>query len=248
MKIGTIYPIIEDNWQVVNTPLLSAGFDHFELLPENEHGFSINKLKKILRRYEILIHAPFIEANLISSSEIIRNASVVYYKTNLTPLVRTFAPKVVTLHVGYSAFYYSALVFDQLGQLIKQIPQIAVENMPSNNNIWKIAYPCTEKCLDSLLISLQKPRYTFDVGHWMKQGYDVYRLVEKYIKYIVNIYIHDTAEGKDHQPLGTGHLDVKRFISILKKNDYQHYLTIEMASDNPQGALDSFKILKQYII
>jgi sugar phosphate isomerase/epimerase len=247
MKVGTFYPIIESGWEKENSILFDINFDHFELLPENEHLYTVRKLAKILRNKEVILHTPFVEANLISNSEGIRKASVSYYQKILNPLIQTFSPNVITLHVGYSAFYYEGIIVDQLRALMHKIPKIAIENMPNNRNIWKIAYPDSEKEMDTILALLNNPPMTFDVGHWMKQGYNVYKMVQKYMKSIANIHIHDVVDGKDHKPLGTGDLDVEKFIRILRKNKYDKYLTIEMASNDPEGSITSYKLLKKYV-
>lgn len=246
LKIGTFFNIFNKNWQKENKPLLETEFDYFELMPENEKVFSINQLKKIFKKREIIIHAPFVEANLISNNKIIRKASLKYYNKILPPLVSEFRPRVITLHIGYSAFYYEEINLEEFIELSAKYQNIAVENMPDNKNIWKMAYPNTEKDFDNLIKKI-KNKITFDVGHWFKQKYDVYKLIEKYSYRIANIHIHDIVNGKDHQPLGAGLLDVRKFLCMLKKINYNSYLTIELASDDIKGTVSSFYFLKKFI-
>lgn len=246
IKIGTFYNIIDDKWQENNEPLLKESFDYFELMPENEEVYSLETIIKIFGQREVIIHAPFVEANLISNSEHIRRSSFEYYKYRLSPLVKHFEAKVVTFHLGYTAFYYKNIVFDQFKKLSALFPQLAIENMPANKNIWKVAYPSTENEFDDLLSKIDS-KITFDVGHWFKQEYDIYKLVKKYSNRIINIHIHDIIDGKDHQPLGTGSLDVEKFISTLKDIGYQGYLSIELISDDIKGTLSSFKLLKNLL-
>ena len=246
MKIGTFITIFNDKWDKIYKPLFDFDLDHFELLPENSKVYSRSKLKKLLGKKEVIFHAPFIESNFIANDKCFRKAAGRYLDSLLIKLIKDFSPKVITTHLGFTAFIYQNLEFDEFKKLLKKYPQISVENMPKLGNIWREPYPNSEIEMDFVIDKL-KCNIVFDVGHWLKQGFDVYRLVEKYYSKIVNIHIHDVVNGKDHQALGTGILDVERFINILKKRGYKKYLTIELAHDDIKGVISSFKVLKKII-
>ncbi|MCL4415136.1 MAG: sugar phosphate isomerase/epimerase [Patescibacteria group bacterium] len=247
MKIGAFITIFNDQWEKEFRPLFDIGLDFFEILPENPSVFTRKSLKQYLKNYEVIIHAPFIESNIISNSKIIREASKRYLLNALTPLIKDYSPKVITSHMGHTnAFIYSQVYLDEFKELIKKIPQLSVENMPGSASLWKKGFPGTEKEIDFVLGQVNCG-FTFDVGHFLKGGCDIWRLLKKYLPRIVNIHIHDVVDGKDHQPLGTGILDVRKFVKILKDADYQGYLSIEMVSDNASGAISSFNLLKKLI-
>ena len=245
MKIGTFITIFNEDWEREFRPLFDVGFDFFELLPENNDAFTRKRLRRYLKGYGIILHAPFIEGNLISNSKLIRESSRLYFTHSLSPLLVDYSPKVVTTHLGFKAFIYSSVYLDEFRKLIKVVPRITFENMPNSTNIWKNPYPSTEEDIDHVLRRVSCDM-TFDVGHFLKQGCDVYRLAKKYMPRIAHIHIHDVVEKIDHQPLGTGLLDTERFVGILRKESYRGYLSIELKSDDVRGAISSFKILKKY--
>jgi sugar phosphate isomerase/epimerase len=246
MKIGTFIPIFDNHWNDDFLSLLDVPFDHFELLPENSKAYTRVALRQYLKNKEVILHAPFIEANLIAQNSIIRNASVKYYSKILAPLVDDYSPVVITLHLGRKSFLYHAVPLDAFRRLSRMFPSITFENQPYRPNLWRQSYPSTEEEVDDVLSKVQT-RMTFDVGHWIIGGFDVYRLLEKYLSRIADIHIHDVADGKDHQALGRGVVDVEKFVSILKKRKYGGYLTIELIPENIQGVISSFKLLKKLL-
>lgn len=246
MKIGTVVTIFDQDWKKTFQPLLSHDFDHFELLPENTEAYGVDDLKTFFQSREVILHAPFIEPNLISNSVELRQSSREYLVKRLRPLVEVFHPKVITTHVGSHPFIYQNFELNEFKKLIAEIPECVMENMPGGDNMWKKSYPSMEEECDFVLNELNG-KMTFDVGHFMKQDLDVYRLLEKYLPNIVDIHLHDFVDGSDHQELGTGSLDLQRFFRILKKFDYQHYLTIELHHDNVSGMINSLKLVKSYL-
>lgn len=247
LKIGTVITILEDNWQELYAPLLKAGFDYFELLPENQEVYSLPEIKKFFAHHEVILHAPFTSLNLLSSSELIRQASYKHLKNVLSPLREHFHPNVITLHLGSVPFFNQTYNFDYAEKLYTLFPELAVENMPLKTNIWNMIYPSNETDLKYLLKN-SKFNLTFDVGHWAKQGLDVYSFIELYGKRMKHIHIHDTVNGKDHQVLGTGTLKLKKFLNALYAIDYAGYVSIELASDNVDGAIRSLEVLRRTII
>ena len=245
MKIGTVLTIFKKSWKKDFLPVLDIGFDYIELLPENEKVYTRKELSDYFKEQEIIIHSPFVEANLISNSNFMSSASVDYLTTILTPLVEDFNPKVITQHIGAYSFFSKDIDLKQFIDLTKQFPRLAVENMPNSDSIWRKSYPSSEEQLDFVL-SKVKNSITFDVGHWLIQDYDVYKLVEKYANRIANIHIHDVVDGEDHKPLGTGVLDVEKFLNVLREVKYNNYLTVEVVSD-VKDTISSFQILKRLI-
>lgn len=246
MKIGTFITIFDKKWRQTFLPFLDAGFDFFEVLPEDEASVSARDVKIFVKNHEVILHAPFIESNLIASDYLFRHASYIFFKQRLLPYTRLFNPKVITVHLGHTSFLFPKIELDSCLALKKIFPRLTIENMPAPANKWVQAYPWTADQLDRIL-SRTHSRVTFDVGHFFTQGYDVYRLVKRYMPYIENIHIHDVVSGKDHQPLGTGSLDLERFMIILRRNEYSGYVSIELASDNVRGAIDSLRVLRKYV-
>jgi sugar phosphate isomerase/epimerase len=248
MKIGSIITIFEKDWESVYAPLLDESFDHFELLPENQEAYTTQSIQKYFANHELIFHAPFGQANLIAPSSHIRSASKTYLTEVLEPLVHEFRPSVITTHIGKLGTFYKHISFTELAALYKQFPQICIENLPKNNTPWSMSYPHSPEQLDTILNS-HTPKYncTFDVGHWGKQGYNVYELLEKYKDTIHDIHLHDFTNDKDHLPLGTGTLDITRFMKLLRHIQYQHYLTLELGFENTRQTIESFRLISSHL-
>jgi len=97
MKVGTVIIIFDKNWKEVYAPLLNQNFDHYELLVENQDVSTIDEISEYFKGREVILHAPFAQANLIVSSHHIRKASQRFPAEALTPLVDQLNPPVLPL-------------------------------------------------------------------------------------------------------------------------------------------------------
>lgn len=68
--------------------------------------------------------------------------------------------------------------------------------------------------------------YTLDVGHDLKNGGEASKLFMENPSQIKHLHIHDYDGKTDHSELGTGQLDVKRYLDFCKQNDI--YAVIEV--------------------
>ena len=73
------------------------------------------------------------------------------------------------------------------------------------------------------LIDLDNVKLLVDTFHMNIEEDDIYTSLEKYLPYIGCIHIAENHRGVP----GTGHIDWKKIISILKRHDYQGYLDME---------------------
>lgn len=88
--------------------------------------------------------------------------------------------------------------------------RICVENWHGYTD-WQI------EALDTLL---QSPVFglTFDVGHNLcKEGLDEPVILDRGMR-LHHMHMHDVQNGKDHQPLGTGELDVGKYLSLAEEH------------------------------
>lgn len=246
MKIGTVISIFDKNWQQNYKPLLKEKFSHFEILPENSNFYTIKTIKKFFKGREIIIHAPFIESNLISQVKDIREASYKYLNRIINPFMREFSCKVITLHIGHTSYIYNNYCFDQINKLINKFPNIAIENLPKSNNLWRRSFPGNISEFD-LVLSKVKCQITLDVGHWLSQGVDPTQLLDQYRDRIINIHIHDFDGTEDHQQIDSKKLIVRKFLNKLRQIKYQGYLTIELLPNNINGVISSYKIIEKII-
>ncbi|MBI4130629.1 sugar phosphate isomerase/epimerase [Candidatus Roizmanbacteria bacterium] len=247
MKIGAVVTIFKSDWKSIYQPLLNQDFDHFEILPENQDAYTIQELKDYFERKELILHAPFAQANLVAPSQHIREASYTYLSEVLTPLVKHFHPNVITTHIGKIGSFYESAILDEFIKLRKKFLTITFENLPESSTFWSESYPYNDIQLDYILNTTHAP-LTFDVGHWGRQGFDVYSFLQKYGGSIRNIHLHDFKKGKDHLPFGKGDLDLPKFLSILKKSNYHYYLTLELGFENTAVTIESYQIVKKLLV
>lgn len=90
----------------------------------------------------------------------------------------------------------------------------------------------------------------FDSGHVLS-GFagplDFFEALERCIPRLAEVHLHDSPDlartgtvehGKDHQPLGTGDLDLSRFLQRLQEVDFQGPLIFELRLEQALASLD----------
>ena len=78
----------------------------------------------------------------------------------------------------------------------------------------------TDWQIEALDILLESPAFglTFDVGHnHCKGGVDEPVILERGA-HLHHIHLHDVVGSKDHRPLGTGELDVPKYLALAEKH------------------------------
>ena len=112
--------------------------------------------------------------------------------------------------------------------------KICVEN-------WSGYTPWQVPVLDCLL---ESPAFglTFDVGHnFCKQGADEPLILQRQGK-LRHMHLHDVKDGtKDHQALGTGELDIPRYLNLARRCD----AGVVVETKTVAGLRESVKWLKE---
>jgi len=90
-----------------------------------------------------------------------------------------------------------------------------------------------------------------DVGHVYQIGIDLYDAVRAFKHRLLDIHIHDATLEKDyrkatHLPIGKGTINFQEFISILRENGYDRWLTLEIRG-NEKEIVDSKEYLENQI-
>lgn len=73
---------------------------------------------------------------------------------------------------------------------------------------------------------------TFDTTHCAYSNHSILDMFIEIKDFVKNIHISDFKFGMEHKVLGTGDLPLKEFLYMLRINDYQGNLTIELDFDN----------------
>ena len=221
--------------------------EHIELLLEylpssNELDF----FKKLQQEYTIIMHAPFMDLSLLSPHEEIVEASYKCLK-KAYEIGILLGAKAFTIHAGQMpSFWKEEKAIDILKKRVialksnESLP-VCIENMPERRSI-QISFPST---VDNLKKIISFSKLNLDVGHFMKMGVDPVGVLEEFSQNIGDIHLHDSTKGKDHLALGEGELDIKNFLQMLEKKQYDKFVTLEVIGKT--AISKSWKILQSYL-
>lgn len=217
--------------------------NHLEVSIEEDLSQSELKiLKSYLKKYEIIIHAPWIDLNLASPHQEIREITVKLYLKTLR-VADTLKAQLVTFHCGGSTIYESKEI--TLEAVIRNLKKIknaykgkvafTVENVSAVPRGPQISYPGFPEDLIYLKKRVPWLNFTLDIGHVFKGGKNLRSIsdfLKKYKNSILDIHLHDAIlKGKDHLALGKGNLDINKFFHILNKFNYTGYISLEVISN-----------------
>ena len=129
----------------------------------------------------------------------------------------------------------------------------AAQTVPANSGVifTESPVPCNRGMIyhrdESALFRLASPRALgvgccLDMGHSVRSGEDIAKIVKKYHKWIYDIHIKDeTAASKEGWTweMGRGVIDFKPIVKALRKVKYQGVISIEFEKnpDNPHPGI-----------
>ena len=200
------------------------------------------------------VHGPFIDVNLCTHNNFISNTSVEsYIKT--AELSNIIGGKLLTVHPGLANFLINSIRNHNKVQLAHSIQKllnstnnlkvdICLENMPQNCHIM-----LDENDIEEIFLKInRKDIYiTYDTSHFFTCDGNVKNLWDKFHKIIKNVHIVDNINktSDTHPPLGTGKVDFREIIEIIKNHDYTGSLIIELSSI--KDLAQSIEFLKKFI-
>lgn len=213
--------------------------DHVEVwIEENLKLSKIKFLKTLLKNYNIIIHGPFVHLSLISPHQEIREITIKRYLQTLK-VAETLGAKLVTFHAGTKIKFLShkqaiEILTPNLKKLKRyykgKIP-FTIENLPPQSGGVRDHYPSSLKDLSHLKRLLPWINFTVDVGHAFQSGENLNRIskfLKTYKNSILDIHLHDAIlKGKAHLALGRGELNIDKFFRLLKKINYNRYISLE---------------------
>ena len=216
--------------------------EHIEVwIEENLNQSELKTLKSSLKKYEILIHAPWFHLSLISPHPEVGEITVKLYLQTLK-VADILGVKLVTFHCGNKIIYDSRKTtekmfiqgFRKIKKLYRGKVPFAVENMAIKQLGPQISYP---GLLDLTHLKKKLPwlNFTLDVGHVIEDGEGlemISEFLEKYKNSVLNIHFHDAILKRGaHLALGKGDLDFNKFFQILNEVDYSGYISLETISN-----------------
>jgi sugar phosphate isomerase/epimerase len=216
--------------------LKKVGVDGLELLaPSVTADKDIGKIKEIIKKYDLpvlSIHQSNSNIKSISLSEI----------EKLCILAKNFSAKVVTLHsdtLGDKLFDKSFILNLKEFQTKYEL-QFGIENMPKSP--FSILKPYTyEPAKFSSLINNSGLNITLDTTHLGQVNSSICKFYAENKEKIINIHLSDYKISKlnrvlllsndTHLPLTKGELPIAEFLKLLKKDNYNGLITMEINAD-----------------
>ena len=201
------------------------------------------------------IHAPFIDVNLCSHNDYISNASVKLYIETIK-ICKAADIKIMTIHPGIANILinktrkFNILRLKQAIQSLLDFSKntnvnVCLENMTQYTNIM------TENGnIEDIfkIIDKQNLFLCYDTSHFYTCNGDVKKLWSEFHKIIRNVHIVDNfSKITDiHPPLGTGKINFKEILEIIKSYNYKGALILELskAKDLPQSIDYIKKLIK----
>ena len=213
--------------------------NHVEVwIEENLNLSDLGTLRSFLKKYEILIHAPWINLSLISPHSEINKITIDLYLQTLK-IAEDLGAKLVTFHCGDAIIFIpkekiaEILIqnFRKIKNQYKGKTAFTIENVSGKRRGPLISYPVFPKDLIYLKKKLPWLNFTLDVGHALVSGKGldpISKFLKEYKNSILNIHLHDAIlGGEDHLALGKGDLDFNKFFKVLKEINYTGYISLE---------------------
>lgn len=229
--------------------LRASGVDGLELLiPLLTSDQNIKEIKSISKKYNM----PVLSVHHSSDS---------FYNISLKEIVRLCAiandlcARVVVLHINV----LGNRLFDN--NFIKELKELqkkykitfGIENMPKTPFSFYKTYFSKGDDFSSV-IKKADINITFDTTHLAQVGEDICKFYIKNKEGIVNIHLsnyrkhwlntHLLLHHHTHLSLKEGELPILKFLKILKKENYQGLITMEINSDI-EGLCESAKMIKK---
>lgn len=232
------------------------GFNFIELnmnLPQYQlENIDVEKFNKLQKENNIFftIH---LDENL-NVSDFNNYVADAYLKTVLDTIeiAKKLDIKILNMHLSKGIYFTlpdeKVYLFEQYKELyLHSITQFRnkVEKAIENSNI-KICIENTNGYTDfqiqAIDILLQSPVFalTFDIGHNHCIGGNDEKIIMKREYKLSHLHLHDAQDKKDHMTLGTGNVNVEKYIELSKK----HNCTVVLETKTVEALKKSVKWLK----
>lgn len=185
------------------------------------------------------LHGTLTDLSMCSFNEHISKASVKSY-IDAAEICEEIGARVLTVHPGNGHYLVSAIRKFNKKQLIKAVNElldatanldvtICIENMDQG------AYMLgTENDIEEFLSILNRNDIflTFDTAHAWECEMNIELYWEKFNRYVKNIHLAEIGENQTdmHPPLGTGKVDFKKVLNLVKKYEYDGSMIIEIVT------------------
>jgi|GEM_PF-1524016 len=210
--------------------------EHLEILCEAKtlEPATEEMIRTLRQRYQIIVHAPFINVPLVGYSTI--NLASTRLLQKFYDWSLSIGAKVFTIHGGHKPFYqtketdFNLLTAALVGLKTDPRLQCALENMPVSKTFSTAPLFLTSlNDLEKAVGLLPNFGYTLDIGHVLQNQEEWRDWLKNNIHKLHNIHLHDAfLGGKAHLPLGSADLNCPNFFQFLTKNNYNKFVSLEV--------------------
>ncbi|MFX1567300.1 MAG: sugar phosphate isomerase/epimerase family protein [Promethearchaeota archaeon] len=237
----------------------TQGIEIVELVidpPEVFDNENKQKFIDLINSYKLKkqVHGPYVDLSLCSYNEHISNASIESCRETANMCYQIDA-RIMTIHPGYANFMLSSIreinkaqlkisIHRLLDSINNQKLQICLENMPRDAHIMT-----DSSNIEEIFRTINRDDlfFTYDTSHYYTCKGDVNDLWAKYHNFIKNVHLVDNFSrfSDTHPPLGTGKINFKEIIDILKNYGYNGSLIIELCSAKSSG--QGINLINKYL-
>ncbi|MBH1939658.1 sugar phosphate isomerase/epimerase [Mobilitalea sibirica] len=192
----------------------------------------INELKIEVSKRNLNILSIHMPLEFIAFS---RKESENYWINKSIEIAKVFGAKVIVSHMVMGEY------FDYTEEGLEELHKQNMIHFKNNDDV----YVTTENLpylvngsflgrIDELFefVNENNINITFDTTHCAFSGYSIIKTFKKFRNVIKNIHLSDFANGIEHKVLGDGDLPLQEFISALKNENYEGFITLEFDFDN----------------
>jgi sugar phosphate isomerase/epimerase len=211
--------------------------DHIELWLEHiPRGNEVREIRSAFRGVRLIVHGPFLQLSLVSHIPEIVAVTEKRFDATIE-FASKIEARVVTFHAGpYPLFETKDHVLEKLAGRFARFadvkdPVATLENMPIKS------YGTTKEPIgqlsdyDEILKLLPNLHFTLDVGHCLQNSDNFVPFLKRHSSKVENIHLHDgVPQGRGHLRLGTGSLDLDRFLGVLMAVSFDKYVSMETIS------------------
>ena len=268
MKIGTSTRAVWNHETIDAIELLrKIGYDEVELWVEYPRfsldlvgSKDIDALKNVLHEFkmDISIHAPIRDINISSLNYGCRREAVRQIKDTIC-FAEEIGSEIVILHPGKNTSKKDPfedtekLFYESLNEIVKCAEQygvtVALENMEKKAGEFILT---ADEILTVLKkINSPKLKICFDIAHANTITDDLVAYYDKIKDYVVHAHISDNDGfgSKTHMKMGEGSIDFMNILSVMHKNGYNGFLTIEgyRPGETEVTVSDNYRYLKTVV-
>jgi sugar phosphate isomerase/epimerase len=226
------------------------GFDFVDLFLEEDSAvpekIDVNKVRDILSKYNLGVvgHTAWY-LPIGSPIKSIREASVLEAKKYFEVFSKLNV-NYVTVHANWPPRLFSRA--EGVNFQVDTLEKLVVEAKKLNINLMYEPIDSPKDSMESVTEVMKKVPGLYlhiDIGHMNLFGKNPEDFIKKFHKRISHIHMHDNNSESDlHLPIGTGSIEWKKLIPVLKKY-YDGTITLEIFSPDKDYALLSKQKLKE---